>query len=153
MANIIGNEINEYNPDVGLLTGKYDIFLPINIFSNGASGLESISKYLKDAIGLRYCKIADLLNRDDRTIWGAYKSANEKSNNNFSSEEFHIKIPLSIFKERSLSVLEALTEYLKDELNLRYCKIAVLLDKDPRTIWTVYNRAKKKIKNRENAKT
>ena len=147
-----GNEINKCNSNIGPLTNKYDIFLPINIFSNGASGLESISKYLKDAIGLRYCTIAELLNRDDRTIWGAHKSANEKSNGNFSVEESTVKIPLSIFKDRTLSVLEALAEYLKEELNLRYCKIAVLLNKDPRTIWTVYNRAKKKIKNKENAK-
>ena len=122
------------------------IFLPINIFSNGTSGLESISKYLRETIGLRFCKIADLINRDDRTILGAYKSANEKSGINLSFEESNIKIPLFIFKDRSLSILEALAEYLKEELNLRYCKIAVLLNKDPRTIWTVYNRAKKKRK-------
>jgi len=111
---------------------------------------------------LRYCTIADLLSRDDRTIWGAHKSANEKSNGNssprglwndsdkISAEESTVKIPLSIFKDRSLSILESLAEYLKEELNLRYCKIAVLLNKDQRTIWTVYNRAKKK--RRRNAK-
>lgn len=119
------------------------VFLPISIFSNGTSGLESISKYLKDAMGFRYCSIAKLLNRDDRTIWGAYKSANEKHHEiSFSKES--IKIPLSIFCDRKLSVLEALSEYLKDELNMRYCRIAILLNKDPRTIWTVYKRAKKK---------
>ncbi|MEK6947048.1 MAG: hypothetical protein AABX32_05575 [Nanoarchaeota archaeon] len=155
MANGIenGNEVGSDKSNV-LFTDKYDIFLPINTFSNGSSGLESISQHLREAIGLKYCEIADLLNRDDRTIWGAYKSAKEKSNNannNFSSES-NIKIPLSIFKDRSLSILEALAEYLKEELNLRYCKIAVLLNKDPRTIWTAYNRAKKKIKNKENAK-
>ena len=137
------NEINKGNL-IGLFTDKCEIFLPINIFSNGSSGLESISKYLREAMGLRYCKIADLLNRDDRTIWGAYESANEKSGINLSFEDSSIEIPLFIFKDRSLSILEALAEYLKEELNLRYCKIAVLLNKDPRTIWTVYNRAKKK---------
>ena len=148
MSNAIenGNGIIKDNFNTSLVTNQSDIFLPINIFSNGASGLESISKHLREAIGLRYCKIADLLNRDDRTIWGAYKSANEKSSFGLSFEESSIKIPLSIFKDRSLSVLEALAEYLKEELNLRYCKIAILLNKDPRTIWTVYNRAKKKRK-------
>lgn len=129
-----GNEIN------------YDILLPVNIFNNESSALESISKYLKENVGLRYCKIADLLNRDDRTIWGAHNDANKKSGADFLSEESKIKIPLYIFKDRSLSVLEALAEYLKEVHNLRYCKIAVLLNKDPRTIWTVYSRAKKKRK-------
>lgn len=129
-----------------------NIFLPISIFTGGASCLESISKYLKDDVGMRYCTIANLLNRDDRTIWGAHKSANEKSNGSLLTEESAVKIPLSIFKDRSLSVLEALAEYLKEELNLRYCRIAVLLNKDPRTIWTVCSRAKKKIRNKENAK-
>ena len=58
-------------------------------------------------------------------------------------------IPSSIFKERSLSVLEALSEYLKETLNLRLCKIADLLNKDQRTIWTVYHRAK--VKRKKNA--
>ena len=53
-------------------------------------------------------------------------------------------IPIFVFKDRSLSVLEAITEYLKEELHLRYCQIAALLNRDDRTIWTVYNRAKKK---------
>lgn len=138
------NEINK-NSD-NSLTNEPNFFLPLYIFRNGTSGLESISSYLRDAIGLRYCKIADLLNRDDRTIWGAYKSAKEKSNITFSIEESSIQIPITIFRDRSLSVLEALAEYLKEELNIRYCKISILLNKDPRTIWTVYNRAKRKRK-------
>ena len=37
-------------------------------------------------------------------------------------------------------------EYLKDKLNLTYHEIAVLLNRDDRTIWTCYNIAKKKRK-------
>jgi len=43
-----------------------------------------------------------------------------------------------------LSVLETLTKYLREELNLRLYQIANLLNKNQRTIWTVYNRAQKK---------
>lgn len=120
-----------------------NILLPVSIFSSGASCLESISKYLKDVAGLRYCRIADLLNRDDRTIWGACRSANEKSDE-FFADNSCMKVPLSIFKDRKLSVLEALAEYMKDELSMRYCSIAAALGRDQRTIWTVYSRAKKK---------
>ncbi len=55
-----------------------------------------------------------------------------------------INIPTSIFRDRSLSVLEAVVEYLKEHHNLNYHQIARLLNRDERTIWTVYNRAKKK---------
>ena len=119
--------------------------IPIDVFTNGASGLESISHYLKEVIGLRYCQIAGMLNRDDRTIWGAARSGKQKTEAIAASSQ--IKIPLSIFKDRSLSVLEAVSEYLKESQNLRYCTIAALLNKDQRTIWTVYNRAKQKRKN------
>ena len=148
MANAIenGNEEDSCDSYTGNSEENAEIFLPINIFNNEVSSLESISKYLKETVGLRYCKIADLLNRDDRTIWGAYNSAKEKSGIESAPEGSRINIPLSIFKDRSLSVLEALAEYLKEDLNLRYCRIADLLNKDQRTIWTVYNRAKKKRK-------
>ena len=59
-----------------------------------------------------------------------------------------ISFPSSVFKDRSLSVLEALSEYLKDKKRLTYHEIAQLLNRDDRTIWTCYKRAKRK---RENA--
>jgi len=57
-----------------------------------------------------------------------------------------IKVPLNVFTDRSLSVLEVLVEYLKEYHNLSYHDIAVLLNRDDRTIWTVYNRVSKKRK-------
>ena len=56
----------------------------------------------------------------------------------------NIPIPSSIFTDRSVSVLEAMVRYLKEKKNLTYHEIAVLLNRDDRTIWTVYQRAKKK---------
>ena len=129
--------------------GLVNISLPVCIFSNGLSGLEAISKYLVEITGLRYCQIADLLNRDDRTIWDAHNGAKRKSHEDFSKEISSINIPIKIFGNRSLSILESLTAYLREEFNLRYCQIASLLNKDDRTIWTVYDRARKKRKNEE----
>ena len=57
------------------------------------------------------------------------------------------QIPTSIFKDRKVSVLEALVEYLKDKKGLSYHEISILINRDERNIWTVYNRAKKKRKN------
>ncbi len=56
----------------------------------------------------------------------------------------NIPIPSYIFLDRSLSVLEVIVKYLKEKKSLTYHEIAVLLNRDDRTIWTVYQRVKKK---------
>lgn len=60
-------------------------------------------------------------------------------------------VPVEIFQNRSLAPLEAISEYLKDVKGLSYHEIAVFLNRDDRTIWTCYNRAKKKKKALKNA--
>jgi predicted transcriptional regulator len=54
-----------------------------------------------------------------------------------------VLVPITTFT-RKKSILESLVTYLKDTKNMRGTDIAKLLDKKPSTIWTVYNRAKKK---------
>ena len=122
-----------------------EIYLPVAMFNNDSlSALETITKYIKEEISLSYREIAFLLNRNERTIWGAYYSSRRKMQGRFFMNYSRFYIPIFIFKDRSLSVLETITRYLKEELGLRYCQIASLLSRDDRTIWTVYNRAKKK---------
>ena len=41
-------------------------------------------------------------------------------------------------------MLESTVVFLKDKCKLSYHEIAVLLNRDDRTIWTSYNKAKKK---------
>ena len=55
-----------------------------------------------------------------------------------------VQIPSSVFRDRSASVLEVLVEYLKEKRDMSLHEIALLLNRDDRTIWTVYNRIKKK---------
>ncbi len=59
-------------------------------------------------------------------------------------EKSSLAIPTSIFKNRNLSVLEAIVVYLKEKKKMTYAQIARLLNRDDRTIWTAYQRAKKK---------
>jgi hypothetical protein len=59
-------------------------------------------------------------------------------------EDRVVTIPSSIFRDRHRAPLESISEYLKDKLGMSYHEIAVLLNRDDRTIWTCYNRAKKK---------
>jgi hypothetical protein len=124
---------------------KQIIQLPISIFQNDSlSALETISKYLKENLKMRFCEIAFVLNRDDRTVWDAYSSSQQKMPESLRIEDSKYSIPVYIFRERNVAVLEVLTEFLKDECNLRFCQIAALLNRDDRTIWTVYQRIKKK---------
>lgn len=55
-------------------------------------------------------------------------------------------IPISILKNRKLGMLESVTCYLKEEKNLKYSQIAKMLNRDQRTIWATYDKAKKKLK-------
>jgi len=125
------------------------VLLPINIFNNDSlSSLETVTKYMKEELNYRFRDIALLLNRSQKTVWDAYNDSRKKMDSRFSlGKGIRFLVPCFIFRDRSISFLEALTEYLKDNLNLRYCQIASLLNRDPRTIWTVYHRAKNKRKN------
>ena len=53
-------------------------------------------------------------------------------------------LPISIFKDRSVSVLEVIVEYLHEAKSLSFKQIALLLNRNERTIWTVYHRVRQK---------
>ena len=129
--------------------------IPITIFKNNElSSLETIIKYLKENYSLRYSKIASLLNRDPRGIWIGYNNAIKKKEERFIIKEVKYILPLSIFKENKYGALELISEYLHDNYNLSYHEIAILLNRDDRTIWTSYHNIKKKriLKGGKNAK-
>jgi RNAse (barnase) inhibitor barstar len=122
-----------------------EILLPIDIFNNDSlSPLETATKYLKENLDLKFRDIAFLLNRSQKTIWGAYNESKNKDNTKLTLNGNKISIPIYAFRDRSLSFMESLTEYIKDNFNLKYSQIAPLLNRDQRTVWTVYQRAKKK---------
>lgn len=54
-------------------------------------------------------------------------------------------MPISIFSHKT-SPLESLVKYLKENYNLKLSQIALLLNRDHRTIWTTYDSAVKKRK-------
>ena len=62
------------------------------------------------------------------------------------SDDGEVLLPISVLKNRTLGVLESTVLYLKDEHNMRYSEIARKLNRDDRTIWTAYQKAKKKMK-------
>lgn len=119
--------------------------LPVSVFDNPVlSGLEVITKFLKEEKGLKFSEIARLLNRNDRTIWNAYSNAAKKYPTKLKTEGAEYFIPVSIFYNRKFSILEHISRHLKDVHGLSYRQIGQLLRRNERTIWTVYSRAKKK---------
>lgn len=128
-----------------LENGTTEILVPVSIFSGRSLGvLEALSKYLKEERNLRYNEIALLLNRDPRTIWTTYRASQEKNPGRLVIGESLHHIPVSVFSNRELGLLESLSLYLKEEKNLGYSGIARLLNRDPRTIWTACSRAGRK---------
>lgn len=109
--------------------------------------LESITEYLKEEKGLSYHQIAVLVGRNDRTIWTCYNRVKKKRKEKprlTEAPELDVEIPLQIFKDRSLAPLESISAHLRDQATLSFHEIAEILNRDDRTIWTCYNRAKTK---------
>ncbi|HLC58046.1 MAG TPA: hypothetical protein VJH95_05715 [Candidatus Nanoarchaeia archaeon] len=120
--------------------------IPISIFNTKElSSLEAISKYLHEELHLKFSQIAQLTNRNPRTVWSAYQSSKTKHPSQLTIKQSEIKIPIHQLTDRSLSVLEAIVSYLKENYNLTLHEIAQFLNRDDRTIWTVYHRYKKKV--------
>ncbi len=123
---------------------NFEIKIPVSILNNRTiSVLEAISVYLKDNLNFNYHEIGKLTNRDERTIWTSYSRAKKKLEGNLPSDS-EITIPAAAMQDRSVSILESIVRYLKDDLGFSYAEIARLLNRDDRTVWTCYARAKKK---------
>jgi hypothetical protein len=121
---------------------KSDILVPVNIFKEDIGAAEALARYLHDIKKLKFSDIAKLLNRNQRTIWVNYN--NSLKNKKIQFKEIGIMIPISIFSDRRLSVLESVIKYLRDK-GLKNIEISKKIKKDPRNIGTFYSRALKKI--------
>ena len=124
---------------------KAIVKVPCCIFKERSLGiLEALTKYLKEELDLGYNEIASLLNRDNRVIWRTYSNAGKKLKKRLAVDKKTIWIPISIFTDKKLGLLESLTKYLREDIEMTNYQIAGALNRDNRTIWTSYSRAKKK---------
>ena len=129
---------------------KEEVFISTEIFrGNTLSILESVVRFFKDIKKLNFHEIGVLLKRDERNVWTVYSRAKKKMPEFSYSSKLDISdviIPVSVFHDENFCVLETLSVFLKDSKLLNYHQIGLLLNRDERNIWTVYNRAKKKTK-------
>jgi DNA-directed RNA polymerase specialized sigma24 family protein len=124
--------------------------VPATIFSQQTGSFEAIVKYLKENRELQYSRIAEILGRNYQTIVTAHKKAIQKKSSISQSPYTKYTINVSKLKDRNLSVLEHISVQLKEQ-GLNFSEIARLIARDPRTIWTVYNKAVQKSKQNKNA--
>ena len=124
-------------------TSSSEIKIPVEIFKEKIGASEALCKYLKENLNRKYTEIAKLINRDQRSIWVTYKNAKAKKKERIRIKSKNL-IPLEIFSNRKLSILEALIIYLKEK-GLRNIEISNMINKDPRNVYTFYSRAAKKI--------
>ena len=129
------------------IPAKEEVKVPLSAFKNDYLGsLETIVKYLRENLLLSFKQIASLTNRNEIALAVTYRNARKKMPEKFAEELSPYSIPVSILQNRSLSVLENVVSYLKDTFGLNYHKVALLLNRNDRTVWTVYQRALKKRK-------
>lgn len=138
---------DRYNVDLVKLfelVSERDILIPLSVFNPRLSALETVSKYLHENLGLGYRKIAELMNRSEKTIWQAYNFSLKKFPRRLIVKETPYLVPVSVFADRKYSNLESVVAFIKEQYRLKFSEIGALLHRDQRTIWTVYNRARKK---------
>ncbi len=128
--------------ELNVLIEKKD-YLPASVFTKELGILESITKYLHQK-GLSNKEISEMLDRSPSNIAVSYKNAQNKLPEQLK-EDSKVKIPLNIFTSK-LTCFESICLYLVDQ-GMRYSEVAKLLDRDQRTIWTIYHRAKEKNEN------
>jgi DNA-directed RNA polymerase specialized sigma24 family protein len=129
--------------DLAKILNKEDK-IPITIFNDKLSSLESIVKYMKENLNMGYKGIAEVLYKNPGLIGVIYRNAKRKMSEAFEVSPSKVSIPFSAFYPE-LTVFESVVYYLKNNYNFNYRNIAQLLKRDERTIWTVYQRAKKKL--------
>lgn len=121
-----------------------ETFIPLTIFTKKLSILEAVVKYLKEEINLSYHQIGIVLQRNERNIWHTYQHAKKKFPASLQTSSSKFFLPLSLF-QNNLSMLENVAVYCKDTLQLKYRTAAQLIQRNERTVWTMYQRAKKKL--------
>lgn len=123
---------------------KTPLMIPSAIFRDGELGImESVVKYLKEEFHLTYHQIAVLLKRDDRVVWATYNNALRKRKEKLQPMGKNAWLPLSIFSDGAKGPLEAIAVYLRDSASMSFKDIGILLNRDNRVIWTVYNKRRK----------
>jgi len=81
---------------ISLITGPEEMVVPVSIFSIPLGPLQCLVKYLKEEHGMKYVKIAAMLNKDQRVIWKSYSDANKKFPSRIEIKDNDFFIPITM---------------------------------------------------------
>jgi DNA-binding CsgD family transcriptional regulator len=130
---------------LSIVREKKIVSVPISLFrSTELSAYELITTYLKESLGMTLTQIAKATGRNPQAVYITLRNAREKLKNPLSLEYSENDIPLKIIADRDFSILECIVAYLVEKKGMSLAEISKLLYRDNRTIWTIYDRFKKK---------
>ena len=121
--------------------------IPVSIFNSRLGALESIVKYMKEELLLDYRTIAMILHRNEGPIGVTYRRASAKHSGHLDTSSIEM-IPFDLFSNQSLeglSVFELIAYHLAKKGH-GWHEIAAILHRHDKTVWTVLDRAKQKMK-------
>ena len=156
MRNFRKKEVQKLKLDIDTFREKYDIsldefvvlfdsnHLPLSIFSTDLSPMEAVVKFLKEDLDKKISEIARILGKQPPAVWLAYNNSKIKHKSRFSIIPSRYDIPIEKLSSGNLSLLEIISSYLIDEHKLSFRDAGKILNRNERTVWTAYHRAKKK---------
>ncbi len=129
---------------LSLIKHEEGVVIPVAVFDVKIMGpAESLVKYMRESLGLKLSEIANMLNRDSRTVWATYKHAKDKKERLVIKGE-KMFVPITVFGDRRLSILENVVKYLGEQ-GMSNLDIAKMIGKDQRNIGTLKVRIKNKL--------
>ena len=120
--------------------------IPISIFNSSLGALESIVKYMREELLLDYATIASMLGKNPGPIGVTYRRSLVKLNmsSDVSSKESIAFEALRADSTKGLSVFESVAIQLARQGH-DWHEIAQILHRHDKTVWTVLDRAKRKM--------
>jgi hypothetical protein len=117
--------------------------VPVSIFTNKLTVLESLVKFFVEVKGEPLCKVGLRLNRSEKQLWHTYNNAKKKFSGALPIKS-SVYVPESVFTDRRVSPTEGLVVFLREIAKMKFSEISFLLNRNEKTVWTSYSRAKKK---------
>jgi hypothetical protein len=123
--------------------------VPVSIFNSELGALESIVKYMREEMLLDYNIIAKLLGRNAGPIGVTYRRSIRKLHSRLdtSSKEMIPYEALRANETKGFSVFESIAYHLAKQGH-DWHEIARMLHRHDKTVWTVLDRAKRKMRAR-----
>jgi hypothetical protein len=115
--------------------------VPATAFANKLTPFETVCRYLSDQLSVE--QIAKIVDRPPSVIEKTLRHSHAKQPEKLAVPATEHFVPATIFADKSHSFSEHLCLHLKRE-KLTNAQIGKLVGLDPRTVWTMLDRASKR---------